>query len=407
MNRLDMAEEIAKRVPMLAKRDEDEWLEAEKLRRAFVADYPLQRIGTLALDEYVIGKGSGNRSFCYRLERTMDTLGKIVGATSFKFGIYFGRTKSDATDKYRFATRWGNTTNEALDAVKNAIVRLLQDAATGDSGAIEKNPLSPMLKGKILFVYYPEKFAPIYSGEHLEHFIAALDLRGSFRCGADMQRALMEYRAGWPELLAQPPALYMRLLYDIFNYPSTGDASGTGSPQAPLLDEAIKGAQFIAEMPALPVGSDMKPKLPAKPDYEKQARSFKRIGDRGEALVVALERARLIQAGKPELAARLKHVSQEDDSAGYDILSFDEDGSHRPIEVKATTGKNLDRGFYISHNEVEQAKALPNYHLYFVFSAMTNQPRILRCKTPAFNGADFLLRPVAYHVTLSEDVAPG
>jgi hypothetical protein len=401
VNRLDMAGEIAKRVPMLAKRDEDEWLEAEKLRKAFVADYPLQRISNLALDEYLIGKGSGNRSFCYRLEREMDTLGKIVGATAFKFGVYFGRTKSDATDKYRFATRWGSNPNEALTAVKQAIVQLLQAAAVGDSDAIAKNRLSPMLKGKILFVYYPEKFAPIYSGEHLEHFIASLDLRGSFQCGADMQRALMDYRATWPELLAQPPALYMRLLYDIFNYPSKGDASGAGLPQAPLLDEAINGAQFITEMPTLPVAPDLKAKLPAKIDYEKQARGFKRIGDRGEALVVALERARLIQAGKPELAARLKHVSQEEDSAGYDILSFDEDGSHRPIEVKATTGKNLDRGFYISHNEVEQAKALPNYHIYFVFSAMTKQPRILRCNTPAFNGVDFLLRPVAYHVTLS------
>jgi hypothetical protein len=401
MNRLDMAKIIAERVPILAQRDGDEWREAEQLRADFVADFPLQRIPELTLDEYVIGKGAGNRSFCYRLEREMDLLGKIVGATAFKFGVYFGRTKSDAVAKYRFASHWGSTAGDAFSSVKAAIVQLLQAAAVGDMVAIAKNSLSPMLKGKILFVYYPEQFAPIYSEEHLTHFITELDLSGSLVSGPDMQRALMVYRATWPELAGHSPAFYMYLLYDIFGYPPKGNLAETASVNVPLLDQAIKGAQFITEMPPLPVALGLKPKLPAKPDYEKQARSFKRIGDRGEALVVALERARLIQAGKPELAARLKHVSQEDDNAGYDILSFDEDGSRRPIEVKATTGKNLDRGFYISHNEVEQAKALPNFHIYFVFSAMSPHPRVLPRKNPKFDETGFLLRPIAYHATLA------
>jgi hypothetical protein len=56
MNRLAMAEKIARLVPMLAKRDSDEWKRAEQLRTDFVADYPLKRIAALSLDEYVIGK---------------------------------------------------------------------------------------------------------------------------------------------------------------------------------------------------------------------------------------------------------------------------------------------------------------------------------------------------------------
>jgi hypothetical protein len=70
-----------------------------------------------------------------------------------------------------------------------------------------------MFKGKLLFVYNPEEFAPIYSREHLEHFIAELDLSGPFNCGADMQPTLMKYRATWPQQQVQPAALYMRLLY--------------------------------------------------------------------------------------------------------------------------------------------------------------------------------------------------
>jgi hypothetical protein len=215
-----------------------------------------------------------------------------------------------------------------------------------------------------------------------------------------MQWALMEYRATWPELLAQPPALYMRLLYDIFGYPTEDNSPDIASVNVPMLDDAVMGARFLTEMPTLPVEARPSPESHRKTNHDKQGSRLKRIGDRGEAIVLALEKKRLIQTDKPDLAARVKHVSQEDDSAGYDILSFDEDGSHRPIEVKATTGKNLDRGFYLTHNELEKAGALTNYHLYIVFSAMSKQPRILPLKHPALNGADFVLRPVAYHVTL-------
>ena len=199
MNRLEMAEEIANHVPVLAEYDKDKWKTSENKRTEFVADYPINRILSLKIDEYVIGKGPTNRSFCYRIEREMDTLGRILGSTAFKFGVYFGRTKSDSTEEYRCRPHWGATPDEAFPAVKRAIADLLE-AAAGDSAAIAENPLSPMLKGKLLFLYHPNQYAPIYSEEHLEHFISELDLAGSFNGGPDMQRALMDYRATWPEL---------------------------------------------------------------------------------------------------------------------------------------------------------------------------------------------------------------
>jgi hypothetical protein len=407
MNRLEMSEEIAKRVPRLADWEEKTWVEAEKLRTGFVADYPPKKICDLKLDEYVIGKGAENCSFCYRIERQMDTIGIILGSTSFKFGVYFGRTKSDPSDRYRFAKRWGSNVEEAFESVKQGIVELLTADSDGDAVAIADNPLSPLFKGKILFIYNPKKYAPIYSEKHLEHFIAKLNLRGPFQCEADMQRALMEYRATWPELLVQHPALYMWLLYEIFPYSRKRKSPDENSTNEPMLDEALTGAQLIAEMPALSPEIEGGPNgnKSGKPNYEKQARRFRQIGDRGEALVFALEKERLIKAGKPKLANRVKHLSQEDDYAGYDILSFEEDGSDRPIEVKATMGKNLDRGFYISGNEIEKAAELPNYHLYIVFSAMSKQPRILPIKQPGFNGKHFQLTSVLYNATVSTHAA--
>jgi hypothetical protein len=88
------------------------------------------------------------------------------------------------------------------------------------------------------------------------------------------------------------------------------------------------------------------------------------------------------------------------DGAGFDILSYEENGMKRRIEVKATSGECLDGGFYISSNELEKAAALENYYLYLVFSAMSKKPRVLPLKHPALNGNSFVLRPVTYHVTL-------
>ncbi|MFN8382081.1 MAG: DUF3883 domain-containing protein [Anaerolineales bacterium] len=401
MNRLDMAEKIKTRVPFLVKEFAEDLENGEKLRKKFVADFPISKIRAMGIDEYVIGKGADNRSFCYRIEREMDSLGRILGATAFKFGVYFGRTKSDTSHEYRASNIWKASGKEAFPFVKEAIAELLEAAYRGDQTSIAKNRLSPMFKGKILFLYFPEQFVPIYSIVHLKFFIAQLDINGSFKNPTDMQRALMEYRATWPELVEQPIPLFMRFLYDVFGHPEDEIIQTGMTTTIPLLDDAIKGAQFIPQLPAMSFTSDTaqtKNGKSKKTDFDKHQKQLKRTGDRGELIVIALEQKRLIQADKPELASRIKHVSQETDSAGYDILSFDEDGTPRQIEVKATRGSNLDRGFYISINELEQSKALNNYFIYFVFSTMTNKPRVYPIKHPELYGAGFDLQPITFHV---------
>ena len=41
----------------------------EELREEFLKEWPLGRILTMSIDEYVIGKGAQSNSFCYDLER--------------------------------------------------------------------------------------------------------------------------------------------------------------------------------------------------------------------------------------------------------------------------------------------------------------------------------------------------
>lgn len=92
--------------------------------------------------------------------------------------------------------------------------------------------------------------------------------------------------------------------------------------------------------------------------YDVAARDARnrRLGRAGEERVLTHERASLHAAGRPDLARRVRWVSEmDDDGAGYDIRSFGADGSDRLIEVKTTNG--WDRTpFYITRNEVAFAE---------------------------------------------------
>lgn len=79
------------------------------------------------------------------------------------------------------------------------------------------------------------------------------------------------------------------------------------------------------------------------------------------------EIALLEKAGRSDLAARVEHVALVDSSAGYDIRSYDPEGSERLIEVKATAGPK-SAAFFISANQVRTSVLNPeSYCIYRVF----------------------------------------
>jgi Domain of unknown function (DUF3883) len=92
------------------------------------------------------------------------------------------------------------------------------------------------------------------------------------------------------------------------------------------------------------------------------------LGRAGEEFVLNFERQRLIAARQERLAAQISHVAvTEGDGAGYDILSFAEDGRERLIEVK-TTKFGEYTPFYVSRNEVNVSiQSAPSYQLYRLY----------------------------------------
>jgi hypothetical protein len=79
------------------------------------------------------------------------------------------------------------------------------------------------------------------------------------------------------------------------------------------------------------------------------------LGRAGEERVLAHERAALRAAGRRDLAAEVRWISEEEgDGAGYDIASFFSNGLPRLVEVKTTNGWERTP-FQITRNELAVA----------------------------------------------------
>jgi hypothetical protein len=97
------------------------------------------------------------------------------------------------------------------------------------------------------------------------------------------------------------------------------------------------------------------------------------LGLAGEKLVMNYEHERLWRAGCRQLAERIEHVAvSQGDHLGYDILSFEESGRERLIEVKTTQFGPMTP-FFATRNEVNVSIELADhYQLYRVFSFEKN-----------------------------------
>jgi hypothetical protein len=75
---------------------------------------------------------------------------------------------------------------------------------------------------------------------------------------------------------------------------------------------------------------------PFKVNYLEREQRNTTAGELGEKIAVEYERWRLMQAGKSALADKVEWVAAYDDGAGFDILSKQENGADKYIEVKST-----------------------------------------------------------------------
>lgn len=104
-------------------------------------------------------------------------------------------------------------------------------------------------------------------------------------------------------------------------------------------------------------------------NHLEKAKKDKDIGNIGELSVLKYEKDSLIRNGRKDLAEKIEHIAvTKGDSEGYDILSYEDNGNPRYIEVKTSTSKEQD-SFYMSSSEIEFADNHKNcYFIYRVYN---------------------------------------
>ena len=136
--------------------------ELDEFTRIFSKD----ALKTMNIEDYVQGLGS-NDSFCYHIERTFGCFGNISSSSAYKFGIFFSKSRN----QYEYYPKWGNSTEEAYDNVRDSILDLLECGEREDTRGIVNNMLAPIVKGKILHLYFPKRYFSIYSDSHLSFYL--------------------------------------------------------------------------------------------------------------------------------------------------------------------------------------------------------------------------------------------
>jgi hypothetical protein len=118
---------------------------------------------------------------------------------------------------------------------------------------------------------------------------------------------------------------------------------------------------------------------------KRRSKESRKVGDIGEMVVLSAERGKLIRGGRSDLADQIDHHAGRGHTPGWDITSYDLDGSKIFIEVKSTKGKKIN-SIEITRNEWLAAASSDlggSYWLYLVTEALSSRPRIEVLRHPA------------------------
>lgn len=370
-----------------------------KLRVQFVKDFSLKNLESLSIDDFVVGRGQ--YTFCYRLERELDRLGRILGSPAKRYGVFYFKE----TREYKHTKIWGKNYSEAFENIRRAIIDLIKAGEKNNIEALVSSKISPMFKGKILSTYFPERYLNIFSDEHLNHYLTFFGRDFDINNDAVYKRdALILFKNEDSVMRTWDNQTFAKFLYSEY-------------PKAPVRNEdsipELKGYESII-FPCAPEIEEIKLTIinkigfaeksraskASKKNYERENKRMKELGDRGEDIVKAFEKDRLTKEGNPKLAKKVERVSLKSDSYGYDILSFNQDGTERHIEVKATQSKAGTTDFFLTINELNTAKEDgETYFVYIVYEILTDKPKVWALKNPFINNQHGIkIEPVNYRV---------
>jgi hypothetical protein len=182
-----------------------------------------------------------------------------------------------------------------------------------------------------------------------------------------------------------PKRNYQGAIFDAIDGYLTGSPGILEQTPAVTLPSAPASAIFVPapapESASVPIPKRLRELVSKFDPIERDYRN-RTLGTAGEEFVVELERRRLTETNRPELARCVRWVAKEEgDGAGYDVLSFDDSSQPRLIEVK-TTNASARTPFYLSRNECEVASEKPDQWRIYRVHLFATEPRVFTVAPP-------------------------
>lgn len=369
-----------------------------ELRNKFVERFNLDYLMNMELEDYVTGRSTiderGKNSFCYLIESKMRQLGDMRGATADKFGIYFSKDNS-----YDFTNKFGKSIESAFAKIKEELCKLIVAGNNEDYESMDSSLISPLFKGKILSIYFPEKYLCIFKEEDIDKFLYNLNIEYDIQevNTLEKKKRLLKIYKDNNELFKEMSDYYfIRFLYDVFKKELKEKNTVAG-----LIDSNIEFVDFKY------IGTHISEKKdtfrPRETDYEKINRNKKDIGDRGEKAVLQYEKNNLTKLGYFELAEKVELA--ENDALGYDIISYDLEGNEKHIEVKTNSNSNSKlMTFYLTENELETMYNDPSYNIYYLYN-IKDKPKVhIVNKEILLQNKSVYFKPILYKVSIDVEL---
>ena len=367
--------------------------ELEKKRKKFVKKFNKNFIlNTMTLKDYVEADRDKN-NFCYIVEREFDKWGRITGSTVDKFGVY----KKKGED-YKVTKVWNKQGNvkEGFNDIKKAIYDLLDCGKKKNYEGIKNNKISPNFKSKILSLYYPNDYLPIYSEDQIDIFLNFLEIKYNLMEYDTIEKKkllLMKYKKNIKFLRELSNNSFIKFLYRFVNpvILSTDEESGGDIDYKKIIEIDLEYLNNHHNNRKRIANNTY------KRDYELENLNRKIIGKKGEKTILEYEIFKLNSLNKKKLARKVRDVS-DNTSLGYDIISYDEKGREIHIEVKTKNSSKEILDFYITSNELDKFVKDKKYRLYYLYDIRSKYPKLHIVDKNRFKKS--YLQPVLYRVNV-------
>ena len=145
---------------------------AEEDRQQLLERFPRDHWPEMTLEEYALGQENSEDTFCRWMEFRTRDLGSIRGGSSRKLIIYKHKDKPG----WYFPKMFENE-RTAWEHLRSDFIQAFDHAERGEwteIDSLEALASGPALRLKTLHLYFPDEVLPVFSNEHLRHFLRLL-----------------------------------------------------------------------------------------------------------------------------------------------------------------------------------------------------------------------------------------